>query len=228
MKPRKIILERTPKIYGYLRVSLDSSEPDNQRVYINEYAERNGFVIDEFIEDVVSGTVDVKRRKLQGVFDKCLPNDTIIVSEISRIGRSLMGVIGFIADCAKNEINVIAVMQNIKVGTLDNDPMQRMMQMQFVSAFAMMAEIERHLLSKRTKMAAARDKANGKPWGNKKGKKPVNTKSNLAYPLVRKMYYEGASNEEILEEISISATTLRGIIKRIKKEEGIIQNQEQS
>jgi DNA invertase Pin-like site-specific DNA recombinase len=212
--------EPIPKIYGYLRVSVDSSEPDNQRQYLNEYAQRNGFVIDEFIEDVVSGKVDVDKRKLQSVFDRCYENDTIIVSEVSRIGRNTMDVMRFIADCAKNKINVQVAMQNLKLGDT-KDPMQKMMQDLFMYVFAMMAEMERNFLSNRTKMAAARDKAQGKPWGNKKGKKPINTKSNMAYPMVREMYYNAISIDKIIEECNISKVTVYKLIKRIKKEEGI-------
>lgn len=212
--------EPIPKIYGYLRVSVDSSEPDNQRQYLNEYAQRNGFVIDEFIEDIVSGKVDVDKRKLQSVFDRCYENDTIIVSEVSRIGRNTMDVMRFIADCAKNKINVQVAMQNLKLGDT-KDPMQKMMQDLFMYVFAMMAEMERNFLSNRTKMAAARDKAQGKPWGNKKGKKPINTKSNMAYPMVREMYYNAISIDKIIEECNISKVTVYKLIKRIKKEEGI-------
>jgi len=212
--------EPIPKIYGYLRVSVDSSEPDNQRQYLNEYAQRNGFIIDEFIEDIVSGKVDVDKRKLQSVFDRCYENDTIIVSEVSRIGRNTMDVMRFIADCAKNKINVQVAMQNLKLGDT-KDPMQKMMQDLFMYVFAMMAEMERNFLSNRTKMAAARDKAQGKPWGNKKGKKPINTKSNMAYPMVREMYYNAISIDKIIEECNISKVTVYKLIKRIKKEEGI-------
>jgi DNA invertase Pin-like site-specific DNA recombinase len=212
--------EPIPKIYGYLRVSVDSSEPDNQRQYLNEYAQRNGFIIDEFIEDIVSGKVDVDKRKLQSVFDRCYENDTIIVSEVSRIGRNTMDVMRFIADCAKNKINVQVAMQNLKLGDT-KDPMQKMMQDLFMYVFAMMAEMERNFLSNRTKIAAARDKAQGKPWGNKKGKKPINTKSNMAYPMVREMYYNAISIDKIIEECNISKVTVYKLIKRIKKEEGI-------
>ena len=149
-------------IYGYIRVSTDRQDTENQKLGINEKAKSLGIEIDKWIsDDGVSGTKEPDKRLLGKLLKTIQPGDVIISSELSRLGRNLFMVMRILEHCMKNEAKVYTVKDGYELG--DNVTSKVL-----AFAFALAAEIERDMISKRTKEALARKKAEGIHIGRNK------------------------------------------------------------
>lgn len=149
-------------IYGYIRVSSDKQTVENQRFEINNFCERNGLKVDGWIEETISGTKDPSKRKLGKLLKKLKAGDTMISSELSRLGRSLFMIMGVLELCMKKDVKVWTIKDGYKLG---DDVQSKVL----AFAFGLSAEIERNLISQRTKEALARKKAEGVVLGRPKG-----------------------------------------------------------
>ena len=157
-------------VWAYYRVSTDDQTVESQRVGVVEYATRNGLSIDrDIIDDGVSGTVLAKDRNLNKIIKQAKSGDKVIVSELSRLGRSTADVINTCQIFIKKNISCYFIKQNM---SLDNSPMGKMM-VAILSAFA---EMERDLISQRTKEGLARVKLSGRTLGRPKGIKNIHHK----------------------------------------------------
>ena len=157
-------------IIGYVRVSTMQQDCANQRMAIFDYAHKNGLTINNFIESQASSRGTLKERKADTLLN-LNSNDTIIVSEISRLGRSVSEVVQIINAFIKKKINFIAIKENIKI--IEELDMQSKM---LITLFSLFAEIERDLVSQRTKEALDALKRGGKRLGRPRGQP---TKSKL-------------------------------------------------
>lgn len=142
-------------IYGYIRVSSQKQTVEHQEFEIREYAAKNGIKIDTWIEETISSRKALKHRKLGQLLDNLQENDVIICCEISRIGRSLLEVMGILEKCLAKNCQVITIKENYHLG---NDIQSQVL----AFAFGLSAQIERNLISQRTKMALDNLKATGK------------------------------------------------------------------
>ena len=156
-------------IYGYIRVSTDRQTVENQRYEINEFCKKQEISIDKWIEETISGTKEVENRKLGKLLNKMKKEDILICSELSRLGRSLLMIMGILNQCMQNEIQVWTIKDNYRLG---NDISSKVL----AFAFGLSAEIERNLISQRTKEALARKKAEGVILGRPIGRKSTKTK----------------------------------------------------
>lgn len=145
-------------IYAYIRVSTDKQSVENQRFEINNFCSQNAIVIDRWIEETISGSKDVEKRKLGTLLKRLRKGDTLICSEISRLGRNLMMIMSILHHCMQNDVRVWTIKDNFRLGC---DIQSKVL----AFAFGLSAEIERNLISQRTREALARRKAEGKPLG---------------------------------------------------------------
>ena len=148
-------------IYGYIRVSTDRQTLENQRFEINEFCKKQEIGVDKWIEETISGTKEVENRKLGKLLNKMKKEDVLICSELSRLGRSLLMIMGILNQCMQNEVQVWTIKDNYRLG---NDISSKVL----AFAFGLSAEIERNLISQRTKEALARKKAEGVILGDRK------------------------------------------------------------
>ena len=156
-------------IYGYIRVSTDKQTVENQRFEIENFVQKENIKIDRWIEETVSGTVSVEKRKLGTLLRKLKKGDILVASEISRLGRNLLQIMSILHHCMKNEVQVLTIKDNYRLGT---DIQSKVL----AFAFGLSAEIERSLISQRTKEALARIKADGKHLGRPHGFKTMKRK----------------------------------------------------
>lgn len=156
-------------IYGYIRVSTDKQTVENQRYEINQFCERNVVVVDKWIEETISGSRNVDDRKLGKLLKKMKKEDILICSELSRLGRNLLMIMGVLNECMNRDIQVWTIKDNYRLGSDINSKV-------LAFAFGLSAEIERNLISQRTKEALARKKAEGVVLGRPKGRKSSKTK----------------------------------------------------
>ena len=151
-------------IYGYIRVSTDRQTVKNQRYEINQFCEKNLLTVNKWIEEVISGTKKIEERKLGKLIKKMKKGDILICSELSRLGRNLLMIMGILNECMNRNIQVWTIKDNYR---LDNDISSKVI----AFAFGLSSEIERNLISQRTKEALARKRAEGVILGRPKGSK---------------------------------------------------------
>lgn len=145
-------------IYGYIRVSTDKQTVENQRYEIDNFCKVRQIKINKYIEETVSGMKSIDKRELGVLIRKMKKGDTLIASEISRFGRRLLEVMSILKMLMDKKVNVITVKERFELG--DN------LQSHVIAfAFSLASEIERSLISQRTKEALARRKAMGQKLG---------------------------------------------------------------
>ena len=83
-------------IYGYIRVSTDRQTVENQRFEINQFCEKQQIVVNKWIEETISGTKEVQERQLGKLPKKMKKGDVLICSELSRLGRNLLMIWGYL------------------------------------------------------------------------------------------------------------------------------------
>ena len=141
-------------VYAYIRVSTDKQTVENQRFELQKFATEKGIVIDKWISEIVSGTKAANDRKLGPLLKKMKKGDILILSEISRLGRNLMQIMSILNLCMSKETMVLTAKERYELGNNINSQI-------LAFAFGLSAQIERDLISQRTKEALARRKANG-------------------------------------------------------------------
>ena len=191
-------------IYGYIRVSSDKQTVENQRFEIEEFCRVNNKHIDGWIEETISGTKEYKKRRLGTLLKRVRGGDTIICSELSRLGRSLFMIMEILSICMKKECRVWTIKDSYRLG----DDLQSKV---LAFAFGLSAEIERTLISQRTKEALARMKAEGKPLGRPKGAKSEKKyhKLHSKERVIRQLWSEGFSFNQIARELNANRNTVR-------------------
>jgi DNA invertase Pin-like site-specific DNA recombinase len=151
--------------YGYIRVSTDRQTTQNQKFEIKNYSQNRNIIIDEWIEETISATKKLEQRKFGQLLNKMKKGDVLIVSELSRMGRNLMQIMKILHDCMEKDIQVFTIKERYELGNNINSKV-------LAFAFGLSAEIERNLISQRTKEALARKKAEGVILG-----RPIGSKS---------------------------------------------------
>lgn len=149
-------------IVAYLRVSTGHQVLDNQRKEIEKYAQAKQIEIDRYVMEVVSGKVQGKNRKLGALVKKLKQGDTLLVTEISRLSRTLMDIMNVVGDLIGRGVNI----HSLKDGYTFDDTINSKV---LLFAFGLVAEIERNLISMRTKEALAQRKQQGVKLGRRKG-----------------------------------------------------------
>ena len=149
-------------IIGYLRVSTWKQNPANQQDEIRRFAESRDWIVDNWVTEVVSGRKNERERKLGALLRRMKPGDTLIVTEVSRLSRTLTDVMAIMGKCLKKEIRLYTTKEGY---SFDNSINSKVLCL----AFGLVAEIERNLISMRTKEALALRKAEGVVLGRKKG-----------------------------------------------------------
>ncbi|HDV5785677.1 TPA: recombinase family protein [Legionella pneumophila] len=151
------------KTIAYIRTSTDKQELNNQKLEIFEFAKKNKLEVDDFIEMTISSKKTSKERRIDEMLSVLDDADTLIVTELSRLGRSTAEVIGLVNELIIKKVRVIAIKQNLDMK--QHDMTSKVM----ITLFSLFAELERDLISLRTKEALANKRAQGITLGKPKG-----------------------------------------------------------
>lgn len=197
------------KICGYLRVSTEAQDCNRQRMVIFDYAHKNNLIINNFLEVQVSAKASFKERKTNLLLE-FTSGDTIIVSEISRLGRSVSEVTHIINLFIEKKINFIAIKENLIVRE-ELDMQSKML----VTLFSLFAEIERDLVSQRTKEALDALKRGGKQLGRPKGQ-PTKSKLDDKEDQIRQLVNLRVSASAMGRIFGVDRLTVCRFIKRKK------------
>lgn len=196
-------------IYGYIRVSSQKQTVQHQEYEIKEYATKNNMKIDELIEETISSRKALKHRKLGQLLDNLQENDIIITCEISRIGRSLLEVMGILEKCLAKNCQIITIKENYHLGS---DIQSQVL----AFAFGLSAQIERQLISECTSSALANLKASGKRLGRPFGAESKKLKLSKNTKRIKDLLDKKVPKAQIARIMDVQKITLRRFIKRMR------------
>lgn len=191
--------------YGYIRVSSDKQTVENQRFEIQRFAKESDLTINGWIEETISGTKNYDKRKLGNLLKKVKKDDLIICAELSRLGRNLFMIMEILNICMTKECEVWTIKDNYRLG----DDIQSKV---LAFAFGLSAEIERNLISQRTKEALARKRAEGVVLGRPKGSRSSKVKLSGKETLIQGLLDENVSHSEIARILKVNRATVKSFI----------------
>src|SRR5574344_2396465 len=199
----RYILRKSNMIYGYIRVSSDKQTVENQRFEINNFCHKERIKIDGWIEETISGTKAYNKRELGKLLKIVKKGDLIICAELSRLGRNLFMIMEILNICMNKECKVWTIKDSYRLG----DDIQSKV---LAFAFGLSAEIERNLISQRTKEALARKKTEGVILGRPKGKKTDFRKYKLygKETLIKRLLNGNISKQRIAKICKVNRNTL--------------------
>ena len=208
-------------VYGYLRVSTDSQTVENQRYEINKFAMSKGLEVKKFIEETISGSKEIKKRKLGKLLKILKKGDVLIASEISRLGRSLYMVMDILNICMEKQIFVYTIKDNFHLG---DDIESKVL----AFAFSLSAEIERKLISQRTKEALERIKKEGIKLGRPIGSKNTHSKVLDKMEEIKTLYAQKMPISQIAKRTKLHQNTIyhlrlkeKALFSALTKDRGI-------
>ena len=193
-------------IIGYIRVSTDKQTVENQKFEIEQFCKDNNLEIDFWVDETISGTKNYSKRKLGEILKKVDSNDILICSELSRLGRSLFMIMEILNICLTKGCKVWSIKDNYRLG----DDIQSKV---LAFAFGLSAEIERNLISQRTKEALLRKKQEGIILGRPKGRKSSRLKLSDKDDIIIKYYKSGKNKRWIARKLKVHRTTLDNYLK---------------
>ncbi|MDR2147379.1 MAG: master DNA invertase Mpi family serine-type recombinase [Tannerella sp.] len=196
-------------IYGYIRVSSDKQTVENQRFEINGFCERNLLAVNRWIEETISGTKNIQDRELGKLLKKMRKNDILICSELSRLGRNLLMIMGILNDCMSRDIQVWTIKDNYRLGSDINSKV-------LAFAFGLSAEIERNLISQRTREALARKRAEGIILGRPKGSKSKVRKLTGKEAEIKALLDQKVSRSAIARLLRVHRLTVVAFVKEFQ------------
>lgn len=198
--------------YGYIRVSTDRQDVENQKLGILQKCTLLDIKIDKWISDEgISGTKEPEKRALGGLLKKLKKGDVIVSSELSRLGRNLFMIMRILEHCMKSEVKVYTVKDGYELG--DNITSKVL-----AFAFGLAAEIERDMISKRTKEALEKRKAEGVILGRPIGQRNGVKKCDRLKDDIIKFNEMGLSISKISKMLKVHRLTISDFMK----ENGII------
>ena len=195
------------KTVAYLRVSTNEQDLSNQKLAILEFAHKQGINVDEFIETTISTRRKKQQTQLDNAIQSLKKGDRLIVSEMSRLGRSLGQVIAVVDKLVKQKIRFVAIKEAIRF-----EGKQSLQSKVMVTLFALFAEVERDLISERTKEGLAAARAKGKLLGRPKGSLG-HSKLDGREDEIQMLLNKGVSKTSIAKITDVSRTNLLHFIK---------------
>ena len=191
-------------IYGYIRVSTEQQHLENQTHEITTFAESNGIQIDKWVCETISSRKPLNERKLGSLLKKLKKDDILIATELSRLGRNLLEVMGILQQCLEKECQIWTLKENYRLGA---DIQSKVL----AFAFSLASEIERQLISDRTRESLKRVKAEGKHIGRPVGK--TSKKLKRKHHKIVELLSKKVSKSEIARMLGCSWSTLHRYIK---------------
>ncbi|MCP4050434.1 MAG: master DNA invertase Mpi family serine-type recombinase [bacterium] len=196
-------------IYGYIRVSTDKQNTENQRFEILKYADTKKLTIDKWIEETISSRKKLEERQLGELIGKLEQNDIVIMTELSRMGRSLLEIMSILHNLMNRDVKVFTTKENYELGNNINSQV-------LAFAFGLSAQIERDMISQRTREALARYKAEGKKLGRPKGRLSQNTKLTGKEEQITELLAKNVPVAAIARILEVNRGTLTHLIKSRK------------
>jgi putative DNA-invertase from lambdoid prophage Rac len=182
---------------------------ENERFEILKFAHEKKLSVDRWIEETISATRKLSDRKLGILLERMREDDILIVTELSRLGRSLLEVMSILYTLMEKDVKVFTTKERYELG---NNISSKVL----AFAFSLSAEIERSMISSRTKEALARKRSEGKRLGRPKGKLSTVTKLTGKDDLIREYLVRKIPVSVIARLLGVSRLTVRHYIRTRK------------
>src|SRR3954449_2616273 len=208
--PFQLFVARCMRTVAYLRISTGSQDLAHQKLAILDYARQNRFAIDRFVEAQASTRKGRDQRRIDELLGTLAVGDRLVVCELSRLGRSLGQVIQLVDELVKREVRFIAIKEAIRFEGKQDMPTKVM-----VALFGLFAEVERDLISERTKEGLAGARAKGRLLGRPKGSLGT-SKLDGKEEEIRVLLQQQVSKASIAKIVGVSRTALHHFIRTRK------------
>ena len=189
-------------IFAYIRVSTMLQSHSSQEYEIRSYCRKNHIHVDHWVSESVSGTVAVEKRTLGNLIENMSDGDMLICSELSRLGRNMLMIMGVLNQCASKGVSIHTIKDNFDLSDNINSKI-------IAFAFALAAEIERNLISQRTKEALAAKKQEGVKLGRPRGSSKKNEMLKCNEKEIVSLLESGCPMSSIAKKYGIHRNTLR-------------------
>jgi len=195
-------------IIGYIRVSSNKQTCEHQKYELEQFAKQNHIQINRWVEETISSRKPLTKRQLGRLLDELQPNDILIAAEISRLGRSMMEVMRILETCLNKNCQVWTIKENYRLG----DDLQSKV---LAFAFGLASEIERRLISQRTKSSLDNIRATGKRLGRPLSAQSKKLKLSRNAKKVKQMLDLGLTRYRIAKIMNVRQTTVDRFIHRM-------------
>lgn len=192
--------------WGYLRVSTNDQKTENQRLAVLEYANQNGLTVDHWVEAKASTRKSARARKIDEL-NQLVKGDTLIMAELSRLGRSVGQIAMLVDELLHNKIKLICIKEKMEL-----DGKRNMQSKVMITMFSLFAEIERDLISERTKDGLVRARAEGKVLGRPKGSLGK-SKLDGKQEEIRNYFEKGLNKTNVARIYGVSVPTLVNFVR---------------
>lgn len=188
-------------IFAYIRVSTELQSYEGQRYEIEQWASRRQWVIDKWVQEKASGTKALNKRTLDGLLKRMKKGDTLICTELSRLGRNMMMVMSILNTCSQKGIKIYSIKDSFELSDSLNAKI-------IAFAFSLAAEIERNLISQRTREALAAKRAAGMKLGRPFGKSRERKRFEQKEAYIRAQLAQGVTIGSLADELHVHRNTL--------------------
>lgn len=196
--------------YAYIRVSTEMQCYSSQEHEIRRYCRIHKIVIDEWVSESISGTIEIEKRVLGKVIENMSEGDLLVCTELSRLGRNMLMIMGILNICAKKGISIQTIKDNFMLSDSINSKI-------IAFAFALAAEIERNLISQRTKEALAVKRLEGVKLGRPPGSSRQRLTFYKEYHNIHRMIEEGRTMVYIARKYGFHRNTLHRYLAEFEK-----------
>ena len=203
-------------IYGYVRVSTASQTVANQKFAIENYCSAHNLKVDKWFSETVSSRVDLKDRELNRLLQRLKAGDILLASELSRIGRNMLEVMGILQQCLKTGCQVWTLKENYRLG---EDIQSKVL----AFAFSLISETERQFISCRTKESLSRLKAAGKHLGRPFGRKNAFYELRANRDRILSLAEQKVPKAKIARMFKVDRGTIRRFIEQNKPSDATVE-----
>ena len=195
-------------IYAYIRVSTELQSYDGQRFQIEDWCNKRGWTVDKWVQEKASGTIGFQKRTLGQLMRKLKNGDMLVCTELSRLGRNMMMVMSILNTCSQKGIRLYSIKDNFELSDSLNAKI-------IAFAFSLAAEIERNLISSRTREALAAKKTAGVKLGRPVGTSRERERFEMRKEEILEARKQGATIASLARVIKIHPNTLSRYLKEI-------------
>lgn len=193
--------------YAYIRVSTQEQSYEGQRYQIEKWSQQRQIVIHAWVQETVSGTCSLEKRTIGKLLRRMKAGDTLICCELSRLGRNMMMVMAILNTCSQKSIRLYSIKDSFELSDSLNAKI-------IAFAFSLAAEIERNLISQRTREALAAKKQAGYKLGRPQGSSKQQKRFLLRADEIRQRIASGDTIKVLARELGIHRNTLYRYLKQ--------------
>lgn len=188
-------------IIAYIRVSTELQSYEGQQYEIEQWCHRRNWEVHRWVQEKVSGAKEINRRTLGQLLKRMNRGDVLVCTELSRLGRNMMMVMGILNTCSQKGIKIYSIKDNFELSDSLNAKI-------IAFAFSLAAEIERNLISQRTREALAAKKQAGIKLGRPFGKSRERKRFDDREDYIRTRRNQGVSIGSLAQELNMHRNTL--------------------